>query len=107
MNRKRTNLQKDKHFPGLRFLQDISEMSQRDLAGMAIITVSVGGINCVLNSLIEKVLVELGNFIAAEDKHRYAYILTPKDIAQKAALTRGFLAQKIEDYEALKKRSRR
>ena len=46
--------------------------------------------------------MKLGNFTAAEDKRRYAYVLTPNGIAQKAALTRAFLVRKIEEYDALK-----
>ncbi len=75
-------------------------MSQRELAGA--VGVSVGGIHYMLNALIDKGLVKLGNFSAAEDKRRYAYVLTPKGIAQKAALTRAFLVRKMEEYEALK-----
>ena len=56
----------------------------------------------MLNALIEKGLVKLGNFTAAEDKRRYAYVLTPKGISEKAAITRRFLARKIEEYEVLK-----
>lgn len=75
-------------------------MSQRELAEA--VGVSVGGIHYVLNALIEKGLVKLGNFTAADDKRRYAYVLTPKGIVQKAALTREFLARKMEEYWALK-----
>ena len=56
----------------------------------------------MLNALIEKGLVKLGNFTAAEDKRRYAYILTPRGIAEKAAITKRFLERKIEEYDALK-----
>jgi EPS-associated MarR family transcriptional regulator len=56
----------------------------------------------VLNALIDKGLVKLGNFTAAEDKRRYAYILTPKGLAQKVLMTKWFLVRKIEEYEALK-----
>lgn len=56
----------------------------------------------MLNALIDKGLVKLGNFTAAEDKRRYAYVLTPRGIARKAALTRAFLVRKMEEYEALK-----
>jgi hypothetical protein len=52
--------------------------------------------------LIDKGLVRLGNFTAAEDKRRYAYILTPKGIARKATLARSFLVRKLEEYEALR-----
>ena len=100
MASKRTKLQEDTHFRVLRLLQENPEMSQRELAET--VGVSVGGIHYVLNALIEKGLVKLGNFTAAEDKRRYAYVLTPRGIARKAALTRAFLARKMEEYEALK-----
>ncbi len=75
-------------------------MSQRELAEA--VGISVGGIHYVLNALIEKGLMKLGNFTAAEDKRRYAYILTPKGVSQKAALTRAFLVRKMEEFQALK-----
>lgn len=74
-------------------------MSQRDLAKA--VGVSVGRMNYVLNALVDKGLVKLGNFTAAKDKRRYAYVLTPKGIAQKAMLTRSFLARKMEEYKTL------
>lgn len=100
MTSKRTKLQEDTHFRVLRLLQENPERSQRELA--AAVGVSVGGMHYVLNALIEKGLVKLGNFTVAEDKRRYAYVLTPKGISEKAAITRRFLARKIEEYEALK-----
>ena len=75
-------------------------MSQRDIA--AAVGISVGGVHYCMNALIEKGLVKLGNFPAAQDKRRYAYILTPKGISEKAALTSRFLKRKMEEYEALK-----
>ncbi|ALI53971.1 transcriptional regulator, MarR family [Celeribacter marinus] len=56
----------------------------------------------MLSALIDKGLVKLGNFTAAEDKRRYAYVLTAKGISEKAAITRRFLARKMEEYVALK-----
>ena len=100
MTSKRTKLQEDTHFRVLRLLQENPEMSQRELA--AAVGVSVGGMHYVLNALVDKGLVKLGNFTAAEDKRRYAYILTPRGIAEKAAITKRFLERKIEEYDALK-----
>lgn len=100
MTSKRSKLQEDTHFRVLRLLQDNPEMSQRELAQAA--GISVGGTHYVLNALIGKGLLKLGNFTAAEDKRRYAYVLTPKGIAEKAAITKRFLARKIEEYEAVK-----
>lgn len=75
-------------------------MSQRELAEA--VGVSVGGMHYVLSALIQKGFVKLGNFTAADDKRRYAYVLTPRGIAGKATLTREFLIRKIAEYEALK-----
>ena len=101
MTSKRTKLQEDTHFRVLRLLQENPKVSQRELA--AAVGVSVGGIHYVLNALIDKGLVKLGKFTAAADRRRYAYVLTPKGIARKAALTQAFLVRKREEYEALKK----
>ena len=75
-------------------------MSQRELAKA--VGVSVGGMHYVINALMQKGLLKLGNFTASEDKRRYAYILTPKGVARKAALTRQFLAWKVKEYGALR-----
>ena len=100
MSGHRDQLRDDMHFRLLRLLQDNPEMSQRELANA--VGISVGGMHYVLNALIDKGLVKLGNFTAARDKRRYAYLLTPKGIAEKAALTRSFLKRKRSEYEAIK-----
>lgn len=100
MTTKRTKLQEDTHFRVLHLLQENPEISQRALAKE--VGVSVGGIHYVLSALIEKGFVKLGNFTAAEDRRRYAYILTRKGMAEKTAITRRFLARKLEEYHELK-----
>jgi len=94
-------LKEDTRFRVLRLLEDNPEMSQRELAEA--VGISVGSAHYVLSALVERGLVKLGNFSASEDKRRYAYILTPKGIAEKAAITTHFLARKLEEYEALKR----
>jgi len=81
-------------------LEENPEISQRELSQS--VGISVGAINYVLKALVDKGLVKLGNFSAAKDKRRYAYILTRKGVAEKAALTRSFLERKVAEYEALK-----
>lgn len=100
MTNKRSKLQEDTRFRVLRLLDDNPEMSQREMAKA--VGVSVGAMHYVLNALIEKGLVKLGNFTAAEDKRRYAYKLTLQGISEKAAMTRRFLLRKIEEHDALK-----
>ena len=75
-------------------------MSQREVADR--VGISVGGTHYVLSALIEKGLMKLGNFTAAQDKRRYAYILTPRGISQRAAMTKRFLIRKMNEYEALR-----
>ncbi|MBQ2263745.1 MAG: MarR family EPS-associated transcriptional regulator [Loktanella sp.] len=100
MTTQRDKLREDMQYRLLRLLQDDPEMSQRDLARA--VGISTGGIHYVLSALVDKGLLKLGNFTAAADKRRYAYVLTPKGIATKAVLTRRFLIRKMDEYEALK-----
>ena len=100
MKTQRDKLREDVKFRILRLLKDKPEMSQRELARA--VGVSTGGIHYVLNALVERGLVKLSNFTAAEDKRRYAYQLTPHGITEKARLTRRFMLRKMAEYEALK-----
>lgn len=100
MTTQRDKLREDVKFRILRLLDDNPEMSQRDLAKA--VGVSTGGIHYVLTALAEKGMLKLSNFTAAEDKRRYAYVLTPKGLAAKADLTRRFMIRKLAEYDALK-----
>lgn len=93
-------LREDAQFRILRLLHENPEMSQRELARE--VGISAGGVHYVVNALVGKGLIKLGNFTAAEDKRRYAYMLTPKGIAAKADLTRRFLERKMAEYDALR-----
>lgn len=97
MPRTRTKFQEDTQFRVLRLLKRNPEMSQREMARA--VGVSVGGTHYVLNALIDEGLVKLENFTAAKVKCRYAYTLTPKGIARKAAPTRAYLVRKMGEYE--------
>jgi EPS-associated MarR family transcriptional regulator len=96
----RSKLQDDVRFRVLRLLEQNPEMSQRDLAQA--VGISTGRVHYVLKALIDKGLVKLGNFTASEDKRRYAYVLTPKGISERAKLTQRFLVRKIAEYRALR-----
>lgn len=100
MTSQRSKMQEDVRFRVLRLLEENPEMSQRELAKA--VGISVGSAHYVLKALIEKGLVKLSNFKAAEDKRRYAYVLTPKGMSTHATMTRSFLARKIREYEALR-----
>ena len=96
----RSKVQEDVRFRVLRLLHENPELSQRDLAKAVVI--SNVSAHYLLTALVEKGLIKIGNFTAAEDKRRYAYILTPKGIAEKAAITKRFLERKMQEYDALK-----
>jgi EPS-associated MarR family transcriptional regulator len=101
MTARNNNPKEDTRFRVLRLLEDNPHMSQRELAGA--LGISVGSTHYLLSALIERGLVKLGNFSAAEDKRRYAYVLTPRGLAEKAAITGRFLSRKRAEYEALKR----
>jgi EPS-associated MarR family transcriptional regulator len=90
----------DLHFRVLKLMQDQPYLSQRELAEQ--LGVSNGKLHYCVKALIEKGLVKLGNFANSKHHLGYAYILTPKGIARKAAMTGQFLKRKLQEYEALR-----
>lgn len=96
----RTKIQEDVRFRVLRLLHDNPKLSQRELAEA--VGISNGSAHYLLSALLDKGQIKLGNFNTAQDKRRYAYILTPKGIAEKAAITKYFLERKIQEYNDLK-----
>jgi EPS-associated MarR family transcriptional regulator len=74
-------------------------ITQREIS--AELGISLGRVNYCMNALVEKGLVKIENFRSSDTKWRYAYVLTPNGIAEKAALTGRFLARKLREYEAL------
>lgn len=76
------------------------DLTQRELADQ--LGMSVGGLNYCLKALMDKGFVKMGNFQKSKNKFKYVYLLTPKGIAKKVALTSRFLQRKMAEYEALK-----
>jgi EPS-associated MarR family transcriptional regulator len=100
MSSRQAKIQEDTYFRIMRVLQDNPDLTQRELAEM--LGMSVGGLNYCLNALIDKGFVKMGNFQKSKNKFKYVYLLTPKGIAEKAALTSQFLKRKMGEYEALR-----
>lgn len=75
------------------------EQTQRELASS--LGISLGKANYCLRALIEKGFVKAENYRKSNNKTAYLYLLTPSGIAEKAVLTRRFLARKVSEYEAL------
>ena len=95
-----TPLQEDTHFRVLRVLRDNPQITQRELALR--LGVSLGVTNFVLRALLDKGAIKVRNFRGSTQKASYAYVLTPRGLAEKATLTARFLMRKREEYEALR-----
>jgi EPS-associated MarR family transcriptional regulator len=92
--------QQQAHFRVMRLIEANPTYSQRDIARS--LGISLGAVNYCLNALIKVGFVKVRNFRKSDNKLRYAYILTPKGAAEKAALTGAFLQRMLREYEALK-----
>ena len=74
-------------------------MTQRELAEA--LGVSLGKTHYLVKSLIDVGWVKLDNFQRSDNKWGYAYLLTPKGIIEKAAITARFLVRKQREYSDL------
>ena len=74
-------------------------ITQRELARR--MGVSLGRANYCLRALAGKGWLKMGRFRQSENKARYAYVLTPGGIAERARLAGGLLARKRAEYEYL------
>lgn len=99
MASKQQELAEDLHFRVLKILQEKPDLSQRELAQQ--LGVSNGKLHYCMKALIEKGLIKLGNFANSKHHLRYAYLLTPAGMAQKASMTSNFLRRKVAEYELL------
>ncbi len=84
----------------LKIIETEPEISQRQLA--EVLGVSLGKTNYLIKALLEKGHIKAGNFMRAENKLKYAYLLTPEGIRAKLELTRNYLARKEQEYIAMK-----
>jgi EPS-associated MarR family transcriptional regulator len=83
----------------LKILEKNPELTQRELA--VELGVSLGKTHYLIKSLVDVGLVKLDNFQRSNNKWGYAYLLTPKGIAEKTAITVRFLARKQEEFGRL------
>jgi EPS-associated MarR family transcriptional regulator len=90
----------DAYLRVLQLLQQQPDLSQRQLA--ARLGVCLGKTNYLLRALLEKGSIKARNFRNSQNKLAYAYLLTPQGVAQKTAMTKGYLQRKTAEYEALR-----
>ncbi len=84
----------------LKIVDEEPEVSQRQLANR--LGFSLGKANYLLKALLDKGYIKAGSFLRAEDKFKYAYLLTPEGVSAKLQLTRSYLARKEQEYIAIK-----
>ena len=92
----------DKAFEVLDTLDRQPIINQRQLAQHA--GISLGQVNYIIKSLLDKGLVKVDNFRKSPRKIGYAYLLTPKGIQAKSRLAVRFITSKLEEYDSLRDR---
>tara|TARA_B110000977_G_scaffold64447_1_gene87677 strand:- start:186 stop:497 length:312 start_codon:yes stop_codon:yes gene_type:complete len=63
---------------------------------------SIGKVNYCVKALKDIGFIKIHNFNNSNKKLNYTYILTPKGIQQKTAITRQFIITKKQEYDKLK-----
>ena len=86
-------------YRALKILEQQPDLTQRQLAEE--LGVSLGKTHYLVKSLIEVGWVKLENFQRSDNKWGYAYLLTPKGIVEKAAITTQFLGRKQREHTEL------
>ena len=76
-----------------------SNTSQREIAKKT--GLSIGKVNYCIKALIEVGFIKANNFNNSTKKMNYAYVLTPKGIQEKTAITRQFIIKKKQEYDKL------
>lgn len=83
----------------LKLIEANPDISQRELAKE--LGISLGRVNYCLKALIQVGLIKANNFRNNKNKLAYMYLLTPRGIEEKAAITMRFLKARTEEYKAL------
>ena len=91
----------DTHFRVMDLIQKHPDISQRELAKQA--GISLGSMHYCLKALAQKGWLKAGNFKKNPDKSVYLYLLTPEGIKQKSKLAIDFLRRKKQEYDELKR----
>ena len=100
MNTKSKTQHPDTHFRVMDLIHKHPDISQRELARQA--GISLGSMHFCLKALALKGWVKAGNFKKNPDKSVYLYLLTTEGITQKSKLAIDFLKRKRQEYSQLK-----
>jgi EPS-associated MarR family transcriptional regulator len=95
---------KEIHLRALREISRDGQLSQRDLSTR--LEVSLGMVNFVIRSLLEKGYIKARRFKNSRNKMAYMYVLTPQGLQHKLEITRRFIAAKTSEYQRLREEIR-
>ena len=84
----------------MRLFEANPRASQRDVARE--FGISLGKVNYCLRALVQRGWIKASRFRNSSNKVTYRYLLTPRGIEAKAALTVRFLRIKMQEYESLR-----
>ena len=83
----------------MHIIQGDNHASQRQIAHQT--GLSIGKVNYCLKALIDIGFIKIHNFKNSNNKLNYVYILTPKGIQEKTAITKQFIIKKKQEYDKL------
>jgi EPS-associated MarR family transcriptional regulator len=76
-----------------------SNASQRQIAQKT--GLSIGKVNYCLKALVDIGFIKVDNFSKTTQKINYAYVLTPKGMHEKTAITKQFIIKKKQECDKL------
>lgn len=95
---KPSNITED-HLDLMHRIQNNSYESQRKIAQET--GLSIGKVNYCLQALLAIGFIKINRFNKSAQKINYVFILTPKGIREKTALTKKFIIKKKQEYDKL------
>ena len=83
----------------MHIIEKDGKASQRQISQS--IGFSIGKVNYCLKALVDIGFIKVNNFSQSNKKINYAYILTPRGIQEKKAITKQFILKKKQEYDKL------
>ena len=87
------------HIDLLHSIEKDGKASQRQIAKNS--GLSIGKVNYIIKALIDIGFIKINNFKNSNNKLGYRYILTPRGIQKKTAITKQFIIKKKQEYDKL------
>ena len=97
--KKQQNITED-HLDLMHIIENDGAASQRLISQNS--GLSIGKVNYCLKALVDIGFIKINNFNNSNNKFNYVYILTPKGIKEKTAITKRFIIKKRQEYDKLK-----